>query len=174
MAAVSSQCIVNEISFSLAVTLLLERIRAKWPWADIKLVDLFQHATVKSQAALVARYLPAKIYHSPESAPEKPLSQSQLSPMTPSSRTSEIAVVGMAGRFPGASNPDELFRIFLEKREALTTFPERDPGSLPFKDAIYIPKRGAIPGVEIFDPAEWGLKGDEARWVSSYYVAYVN
>lgn len=160
--------------FSLAVTLLLERIRAKWPWADIKIVDLFQHVTVKSQAALVARYLPAKIYHSPKSRSEKPLPPSQRSPTTPSSRTSEIAIVGMAGRFPGASNPDELFRIFLEKREALTTFPERDPASLPFKDAIYIPKRGAIPGVENFDPVEWGLKGDEARWVSNYYVAYVN
>ncbi|KIK03064.1 hypothetical protein K443DRAFT_95740 [Laccaria amethystina LaAM-08-1] len=148
---------------SLAVTLLLERIRAKWPWADIKIVDLFQHVTVKSQAALVARYLPAKIYHSPKSPSEKPLPSSQHSPATPSSRTSEIAVVGMAGRFPGASNPDELFRIFLEKREALTTFPERDPASLPFKDAIYIPKRGAIPGVENFDPTEWGLKEDEAR-----------
>ncbi|EDR01566.1 uncharacterized protein LACBIDRAFT_333039 [Laccaria bicolor S238N-H82] len=130
---------------SLAVTLLLERIRAKWPWADIEIIDLFPHATVKSQAALVARYLPTKIYHSPKSASEKPLSLAQHSPMTPSSRSSEIAVVGMAGCFPGASNPDELFRIFLEKREALTTFPERDPESLPFKDAIYIPKCVVIP-----------------------------
>lgn len=78
--------------------------------------------------------------------------------MMPPSRTSEITAIGMAGRFPGASNPDELFRIILEKREALTTFPERELASLPFKDVAYIPKRGTIPDVEDFNLAELGLK----------------
>ena len=74
------------------------------------------------------------------------------------SDTSEIAAIGMAGCFPGASNPDKLFHIILEKREALTAFPERELVSLPFKDVAYIPKHGTIPDVEDFDPAELGLK----------------
>jgi len=57
--------------------------------------------------------------------------------MMPPSHTSEIAAIGMAGRFPGALNPDELFCTILEKREALTTFPECELVSLPFKDSVY-------------------------------------
>jgi len=64
----------------------------------------------------------------------------------------------MAGCFPGVLNLDKLFHIILEKREALTTFPECKLASLPFKDVAYIPKCGTILDVEDFDPAELGLK----------------
>jgi acyl transferase domain-containing protein len=71
----------------------------------------------------------------------------------------------MAGRFPGASNPNELFQLFLDKRSGILTFPEATSRQMPFDGAIYVPRRGAIAGVENFDSARWGIKGDEARFV---------
>lgn len=82
-----------------------------------------------------------------------------------STRNSEIAIVGIAGRFPGASTPEQLYQLFIERKEGLSHFSEPASSPLPFKDAIYVPRRGAIPDVESFNPASWGLKEDEARYL---------
>lgn len=92
-----------------------------------------------------------------------------LASATTSSPTqnSEIAVIGIAGRFPGATTPDELYQLFIDRKEGLSTFAKDSSHRLPFDGSIYVPRKGALSGVEDFDPAFWGLKDDEARCVLS-------
>ena len=150
---------------SITISQVLAGIRSKWPSVNIKVLDLFRHTTTKSQATLVSKFIQTSVPSPPKSLPLPSVLKTQQQAVIPPSLNSEIAVVGMAGRFPGASNPEELFQLFLDKRSGIVTFPETAPRKPPFDGAIYVPKRGAIAGVEDFDSARWGIKGDEARFV---------
>ena len=150
---------------SITVSQVLTGIRKKWPSVDIKVLDLFRHTTTKSQATLVSKFIQKFAPSPPKSISLPSIPKTEPAVMPASSLNSEIAVVGMAGRFPGASNPEELFQLFLDKRSGIATFPESVPKETPFDGAIYVPKRGAIAGVEDFDAARWGIKGDEAKFV---------
>ncbi|KAF9522313.1 hypothetical protein CPB83DRAFT_887614 [Crepidotus variabilis] len=151
------------IWISIAVSSILAKFRARWPTLDVKTVDLLQYSTIKAQVALVSKCLPSFPPSPSETVLSDPLDANQPEDMSSTSFSSEIAIVGLAGRFPGASSADELFQLFLDKRDGLTTFSEPAPGRLPFKDAICVSKRGAIDGVEDFDPSRWGLNQDEAK-----------
>ncbi|KAF8517297.1 amino acid adenylation domain protein [Hysterangium stoloniferum] len=142
---------------SLAITRLLNGIKLEWPTADVRLVDLFHNATIDSQVALILPSLTV------QSARESPQTFSNVPEQreTPEITNSEIAIIGLAGRFPGADNADDLYRLFMDQREGFTTF--SPPEKLPFKDAIFVPQRGAISQVQYFDHSFWGLKEDEAR-----------
>lgn len=79
----------------------------------------------------------------------------------------DIAVVGMAGRFPGARNIDEYWRNLREGVESITTFTDDEllkAGVSPalLKHPHYV-KRGAVmPDMELFDAAFFGLSPREA------------
>jgi acyl transferase domain-containing protein/glutamate-1-semialdehyde aminotransferase len=78
-----------------------------------------------------------------------------------------IAIVGMVGRFPGASNVDQLWRNLCEGIESTTFFtdaqldPSIDPDLL--QDASYVKARGVIEGGETFDAAFFGITPREAE-----------
>lgn len=81
---------------------------------------------------------------------------------------SSIAVVGMAGRFPGADSVDELWANILAGRESLTRF---DPADLhaagvprsDYTDPDYVPVRGVLRNVEEFDASLFGFSPREAE-----------
>ncbi len=79
-----------------------------------------------------------------------------------------IAVVGMAGRFPGASGVDEFWSNLREGVESIRRFtPDelREAGIDPrlFENADYVPARGAVDGIEWFDAAFFGVPPREAE-----------
>ncbi|WP_316836959.1 polyketide synthase [Pedobacter nutrimenti] len=73
----------------------------------------------------------------------------------------DIAVIGMAGRFPGANSIEELWSILSEGRETTTFFNETEiDSSIPDSiknDPAYVKARGIIQGADQFDPAFFGL-----------------
>ena len=78
-----------------------------------------------------------------------------------------IAVIAMAGRFPGAENVEALWTMLREGREGITRFDrsQLDP-SIPESlrnDPDYVPARGVIDGVEQFDAAFFGIGAPEAE-----------
>ncbi|MFC5288227.1 amino acid adenylation domain-containing protein [Actinokineospora guangxiensis] len=75
----------------------------------------------------------------------------------------ELAVVGMACRFPGASTPDEFWANLAQGVSSIGAAPEghRGWGHL-WTDADEIPA-GWVDGVEYFDPKRFGLTDREAR-----------
>jgi amino acid adenylation domain-containing protein len=78
-----------------------------------------------------------------------------------------IAIIGMAGRFPGAGDIEALWANLCAGRESIRWFKpdELDP-SIPAaqrSDPSYIPARGVLDGVDLFDAAFFGISPLEAQ-----------
>lgn len=73
----------------------------------------------------------------------------------------DVAVIGMAGRFPGANTIQELWEVLRNGKETISFFSmeELDP-TIPEalrNDPLYVRARGIIPSAKEFDPAFFGL-----------------
>ncbi len=76
-----------------------------------------------------------------------------------------IAIVGMAGRFPGADSIDAFWKNLTGGVESITRFTELDP-SIPAHvatDPRYVAARGILPNPAGFDAAFFGISPIEAR-----------
>lgn len=73
----------------------------------------------------------------------------------------DVAVIAMAGRFPGANNIQELWSLLSEGRETTHFFTEEelDPSisQKARKDPNYVKARGIIDGADQFDPAFFNI-----------------
>ncbi|MBD1363281.1 amino acid adenylation domain-containing protein [Mucilaginibacter sp. ZT4R22] len=73
----------------------------------------------------------------------------------------DVAVIGMAGRFPGANTIDELWQLLADGRESTRFFTDEElDRSIP--EAVryapnYVKARGVVDGSDEFDPAFFGL-----------------
>ncbi|MFZ1916797.1 MAG: amino acid adenylation domain-containing protein [Terriglobales bacterium] len=78
-----------------------------------------------------------------------------------------VAVIGMAGRFPGAADIDQLWRNLCNAVESISFFTpeELGPGidDNLRHDPDYIRARGLIEGADLFDAAFFGINPLEAR-----------
>ncbi len=80
----------------------------------------------------------------------------------------EIAIVGMAGRFPGARNVDEFWRNLRDGVESITFFTEPEllaAGVAPemLRDPRYVKAKGTLADMELFDAAFFGINPREAE-----------
>lgn len=77
-----------------------------------------------------------------------------------------VAVVGMAGRFPGASNVDELWRNLCAGLDTTSAFDdsELDPtvSAELRRDPRYVRRRGILEGADLFDAGFFGITPKEA------------
>ena len=80
-----------------------------------------------------------------------------------------IAIVGMAGRFPGANNIDEFWRNLVAGVESISHFTEAELEFSPLEDAglgrdsNYVKARGTIDNADLFDAAFFGINPREAE-----------
>ncbi|MFJ9953471.1 type I polyketide synthase [Kitasatospora sp. NPDC091207] len=86
-----------------------------------------------------------------------------------STHSDAIAVVGLSCRLPGASTPDELWRLLRHGETSVTEVPEGRRGELPGEDGQAPENDGSIPRwggfldqVDRFDPGFFGLSPREA------------
>ncbi len=81
-------------------------------------------------------------------------------------RHAPIAIIGAAGRFPGAASVDALWRNLLDEVDGITHFTETRlaPGIAPelLADANYVRARGVIDGHDLFDNSFFGISPREA------------
>ena len=78
-----------------------------------------------------------------------------------------IAIIAMTGRFPGAVDVETLWRNLCDGRDTVTHFGAHEidasvPASLR-RDPAYVPARGIIDDVELFDAAFFGISPKEAE-----------
>ncbi|HEX5716280.1 MAG TPA: type I polyketide synthase, partial [Thermoanaerobaculia bacterium] len=85
-----------------------------------------------------------------------------------------VAVVGLAGRFPGARNLDQLWRNLRDGVESISFFSDReleeagvDPALL--KRPEFVKAAGALEGVEMFDADFFGFSAREASIMEPQY-----
>jgi amino acid adenylation domain-containing protein len=126
---------------------------------DVGLVTLFQYPTI--------RQLAAHLSPNEEEAPRVSAAQAEASP-TLAHREHAIAIIGMAGRFPGARSPRELWQLLSEGREGLTHFTREalHGANLPpelLEDATFVPTVGMLEDAAHFDAAFFGYSPQEAQ-----------
>ncbi|WP_281337151.1 polyketide synthase [Flavobacterium eburneipallidum] len=75
--------------------------------------------------------------------------------------STNVAIIGMAGRFPGAKSINELWEVLKEGKETISFFkPEEIDSSIPEalrNDPLYVGARGIIPSANTFDAAFFGI-----------------
>jgi acyl transferase domain-containing protein len=80
-----------------------------------------------------------------------------------------IAIVGMAGRFPGARNIAQFWRNLLEARETISHFRADELEAAAADDMAaraspsYVRARGILDGIEMFDAGFFGINPKEAE-----------
>ncbi|HRI51336.1 MAG TPA: beta-ketoacyl synthase N-terminal-like domain-containing protein, partial [Pseudomonadota bacterium] len=83
-------------------------------------------------------------------------------------RSGGVAIIGMAGRFPGADDVEAFWRNLRAGVESIRFFSEaelRAAGVSPrlYTDPSYLPASGFLPGIEQFDAAFFGFTPREAQ-----------
>jgi amino acid adenylation domain-containing protein len=132
---------------------------------EISVLRIFEHATI---ADLAGHLQGDQAY---ASAIREAYEYAGARRRTATSPTAfDVAIVGAAGRFPGARNLDELWRNLRDGRETVTTFSrdELDP-LVPREDRedpSYVPSRGVLEDIDRFDAAFFGISPNEAELMS--------
>jgi len=118
------------------------------------MVDLFHYPTIHAFAAHLTGGAKA-----PESAAPAP---------AVSSATKDIAVIGMAGRFPGANDVDSFWANLRDGVESISFFSEDEllaEGIAPelVNNPAYVKANGILDGIEFFDAGFFGFSPREAE-----------
>src|SRR5262245_24174905 len=90
----------------------------------------------------------------------------------------EIAIIGMAGRFPGARNVEEFWENLRNGVESIVAFSEDeirlsglDPSIL--KDPSYVNAGAVMPDAELFDASFFGYTPREAEIMDPQHRAFL-
>ncbi|MHC5824587.1 MAG: beta-ketoacyl synthase N-terminal-like domain-containing protein, partial [Nostoc sp.] len=80
----------------------------------------------------------------------------------------EIAIIGMAGRFPGANNVDSFWQNIRDGVESISFFTDEElvsAGINPalLNDPLYVKARGVLENIELFDASFFGFSPREAE-----------
>src|SRR5207247_6893736 len=81
----------------------------------------------------------------------------------------DIAIIGMAGRFPGAENIEEFWTNLVAGKEGISFFSDAELAESGLDAAElnrrgpYVPARGVLKGADCFDAAFFGLRPKEAE-----------
>ncbi len=128
-------------------------------------------ATLKQDGVLPASASPGHLFSHPTpallAARFESQSESRQVEKVARNGSEPIAIIAMAGRFPGAVDVEALWAMLREGREGITRF---DRAALDASiseslrnDPDYVPARGVIDGVEQFDAAFFGIGAPEAE-----------
>jgi amino acid adenylation domain-containing protein len=134
---------------------------------DLEMVELFNYPTARALAERIRQEVGAaapepdiveiqpEIQPAPVAAPVEPAVQ----PAVPTA--AEIAIVGWAGRFPGARDVGELWRNLRDGVESISFF---EPGWTPPEGGFYrVPAHGLLEGADLFDAPFFGYSPREAE-----------
>jgi acyl transferase domain-containing protein/thioesterase domain-containing protein len=87
----------------------------------------------------------------------------------------QIAIVGMAGRFPGAPDLEAFWRVIAEGRDTVSRFEVDEDGPDPEADAsgAYVRARGVLDGIEDFDARFFDFLPEEASRVDPQHRVFL-
>ncbi|MBM3847069.1 MAG: amino acid adenylation domain-containing protein, partial [Verrucomicrobia bacterium] len=146
---------------SLLLVSLQERLERELA-VRISVADLFRYSTISQQAAWLGTPSPTRVTEPQAHPAGMPL------PDPSTLRNTSIAVVGMAGRFPGCSNVDELWENLCAGKELTTVFDDAQlsaNGTSPevLQDPAFTRRRGVLENPGAFDAEFFSMTSQEAR-----------
>ncbi len=155
---------VNENFFDLGGHSLLlvqvhNRLRKAFD-AEITMLDLFKYPTISALAGYIA---PAS-----QAAPPAPRVEAEARQARGEQASSSIAVIGMAGRFPGANGVEEFWENLREGVESVSFFTDEELIAAGVDHALlsrpdYVKAGVVLEGVEQFDASFFGYSPREAE-----------
>ncbi|QJE94722.1 non-ribosomal peptide synthetase/type I polyketide synthase [Luteolibacter luteus] len=80
-----------------------------------------------------------------------------------------IAVIGMAGRFPGAANPDEFWQNLIAGKDSITRFESR----VESDGSKYVGARSMIEHADLFDASFFGIYPKEAELMDPQHRVFL-
>ncbi|MES0070528.1 amino acid adenylation domain-containing protein [Mesorhizobium sp. M0074] len=149
---------------SLAIVQVQARIHDRLG-IDCKILDLFKHTTIRALAAHL-NAIPAAL--DPVEDLKNPIGFAGNG-NEPKQDGNAVAIIGMAGRFPGAENVDQFWSNLVDGIESIADLDEQtlrkagiDPGTLGKPN--YVRREAVISGVDLFDAAFFSISPKEAAW----------
>ena len=121
---------------------------------EITVVDLFKYTTIHS----LAEYLNGEN--------ERDVLVNEESKSESVCEKEEIAVIGMAGRFPGANTLKRFYENIRDGRECISFFTKEELEEVDeqlLNNENYVRAKGVINGIEFFDPQVFGYSDREAE-----------
>jgi amino acid adenylation domain-containing protein len=143
---------------SLLLVQVQARVRERFG-RDLSMVELFRHPTARSLAAYLDELAAPPAAPEPKAAP---------APAQPERRGSAVAVVGLAGRFPGAGSVEELWEKLRTGTELITFYSREELTAAGVEPELldrpdYVPAKARLADVDKFDAAFFGLSPREAE-----------
>ncbi|ESQ11496.1 MAG: type I polyketide synthase [Thiohalocapsa sp. PB-PSB1] len=137
---------------SLALAQLHRRLQMAFPHYDLTLAELLEYPTIGSQAAYLERTPTAAVSIRPRSSEGRDMA-------------AEIAVIGMACRFPGASTPEDFWHNLCHGVDSISDFPDQeleqpDPALRNAPD--YVKAGAVLEDIASFDAELFGYTDKEA------------
>jgi acyl transferase domain-containing protein len=172
-------------------SLLLMRVQAKIKQrfeADLTSAEMFQYPTISALAKRLANHTakvapvssvppasvaakPAAPLPRPATAEVRPPLQATVTdfPRTAKDDSHAIAIIGLAGRFPGAANVDEYWRNLVSGVESITTFTDDELAASGLnvaeirRNPNYVASRGILEDADLFDASFFNFTAKEAE-----------
>jgi amino acid adenylation domain-containing protein len=146
---------------SLLVIRLSSRLKKEFG-IDVPVTVIFQHSTIQA----LAEYLEERLQGGTGNG-EKAPSTARLEVASRESAV-PIAIVGMAGRFPGASNIRRFWKNLSEGIESINRFSHRELLEMGIDEQLFsspnfVPAKGTLADYEYFDEEFFGFSSREAE-----------
>ncbi len=132
----------------------------------LKIVDLFMYPTIRKLCVFLGECQSSQVTF--EEGKNQVKQTDEEDKTLKQDACSKIAIVGMAGRFPGAENPDEFWDNVKNGVESITQFTDEemereriDP--IIWNDANYVKASGVLNEVDKFDADFFGFSPREAQ-----------
>jgi len=77
----------------------------------------------------------------------------------------DIAIIGMAGRFPGARDISAFWRLLKDGVEGISFFTPEGAGGPPASTGAYVGAGGILEEIDLFDAEFFGVPPAEAEWM---------
>lgn len=139
---------------------------------EVPIVTLFQYPTVHELAAYLAGEADGTRDRASEQAAASREDEPHSQPAAGSARSGnegsrDIAVIGMAGRFPGARSIAEFWSNLQQGQESISFFTDDELAEYGFDRALlqrpeFVKAKGVLDEMDHFDPAFFGYTPDQA------------
>ncbi|WP_415835441.1 amino acid adenylation domain-containing protein, partial [Corallococcus soli] len=154
---------------SLSVVRVSARLREELKH-ELPVVWLFEHPTVHGLAQRLERESGGALGRTtaPAAAPVAP--PRAKAPQAPGSN--DVAIIGMAGRFPGAGSVEDFWKNLREGVESISRFTPEELEHLPglpegmdlWQHPNFVPAGGVLDDIDQFDHAFFDMSLREAQW----------
>ena len=143
----------------------------------LSVLDLYQHSSLGALVQYCQNLANKKRSPSPETALSS-LRHRRRKFRSPAQYSGKIAIVGISGKFPGASNLQEFWENIQAGRDSLRTFTKTELGSQGLPPDIYnnpkwVPVGQVLDDADKFDAAFWDISPREARTMDPQHRVFL-